>query len=137
MGMKIRTLLVSLSFFSLLVVAGASRADADEAGSEGSGKAPPPALSSSMGLEKASGEKLAAAIGHYARSRSLLIAAINEFDKGYKIANPNALLDSKEWKSTLVDRAEELQRVLDPQPRASKGGVRFDADTRLLNEATK
>jgi len=93
--------------------------------------------SGSDGLENASGEKLATAAGHYARSRSLLIAAVNEFDKAYKIANPDAILDSKMWRETLIDRAEELQKVLDPQPRVTRGGVRFEGDSRLLNEAGK
>ncbi len=87
------------------------------------------------GIERASGEKLATAVGHYARARSLLIAAVREFDKGAKLANPNVLLDSQQWRSTLIDRTQELDRVLDPQPRASRTGVRFEADTRLLNEA--
>ena len=91
----------------------------------------------SIGLEKASGERLASAVGHYARARSLLIAAVNEFDKGYKIANPEAILDSKEWRATLIDRADELRKILDPQPRVTRGGVKFDADSRLLNEAGK
>lgn len=88
-----------------------------------------------VGLERASGEKLATAVGHYARARSLLIAAVREFDLGYKLANPNVLLDSQQWRSTLIDRTQELDRVLDPQPRASRTGVKFEADTRLLNEA--
>ena len=91
--------------------------------------------SQGLGLERASGERLATAVGHYARARSLLIAAINEFDKGYKIANPDSVLDSKEWRVTLIDRAEELQRILDPQPRVTRGGVKYEADSRLLNEA--
>jgi hypothetical protein len=97
--------------------------------------APSTTTSAGIGLERATGERLATAVGHYARSRSLLIAAINEFDKGYKVANPDAVLDSKEWRATLIDRAEELQKILDPQPRVTRGGVKFDADSRLLNEA--
>ncbi len=93
--------------------------------------------SAGIGLERVSGEKLATAVGHYARARSLLIAAVNEFDRGYKVANPDAILDSKAWRGTLVDRAEELQKVIDPQPRATRGGIKFNADPRLLNEAGK
>ena len=95
------------------------------------------ASGSSIGIERASGEKLATAIGHYARARSLLIAAVGEFDKGLKLANPDAVLDSKEWRITLVNRAEELEKVIDPQPRVSKGGVKFSADSRLLDGANK
>ncbi len=91
----------------------------------------------SLGLERATGERLATAVAHYSRARSLLIAAIAEFDKGYKTANPDALLVSKEWRATLIERAEELQKVIDPQPRVTRGGVKFSADTRLLNEASR
>lgn len=83
-------------------------------------------------LETAQNEDLAAAVGHYARTRSLLIAALNEFDAGMKLANPDSLLDSKRFRSGIIDRAEELERVLDPQPRATKGGVKYNADPRLL-----
>ena len=86
-------------------------------------------------LERAKGPKLSAAMGHYARARALLLSAIREFDKGYDIANPNAILDSNEWRSNLIERAKDLERVLDPQPRATNSGVRYDPDTRLLGEA--
>jgi len=83
-------------------------------------------------LLSADHESLAIATGHYARSRSLLLAAIREFDAGYKLANPDLILDSKIFRNTLISRAKELEHVLDPQPRASKTGVRFNPDTRLL-----
>lgn len=86
-------------------------------------------------LARASGETLSAAVGHYARARSLLIEAIREFERGQKVADPGALLDAKRWHDTLVDRAQELERVLDPQPKASRSGIKFQADKRLLNEA--
>ena len=82
-------------------------------------------------------EQLETATGHYARTRALLLAAINEFDKGLKVANPDAIIDSNEWRATLIDRAHELEKILDPQPRATKGGVKYSADTRLLNEAKR
>ena len=125
-----------LLFVSLLVSAAVVNADAPAAANTTNTSAVL-APSTGIGLERASGEKLANAVGHYARARSLLIAAVNEFDKGYKIANPDAILDSKAWRGTLIDRAEELQKVLDPQPRVTRGGVKFSADPRLLNEAGK
>lgn len=88
-------------------------------------------------MARASGEKLAAATGHFARARSLLIEAVREFDQGSKIANPDILVSSRDWRSAVIDRIEELERVLDPQPRVSKGGVRYNPDTRLLREKTK
>jgi len=70
-------------------------------------------------------------------NQDLLIAALNEFDTARKIARPDELLDPVKWRNTLIDRAEDLERVLDPQPRATRGGIRFSADPRLLPEAKK
>ena len=112
--------------FGLLVLAPAAQAE----GNKGEKSSLP---TSSASLQTAGTEQLAAAIGHYAKSRSLLIAAIREFDKGYKLANPDALIDSKTYRNTLITRAEEMEHVLDPQPRASKGAVSIDPDSRLLS----
>lgn len=90
---------------------------------------------SAQPLARTDGENLAAAIGHYARSRSLLIEAVREFDRATRLADPNALLDTKRWRASLVDRTQELDRILDPQPRVTKGGIKYKADKRLLNEA--
>ncbi len=90
-----------------------------------------------VSLGQASQEETIEATAHYARARNLLITALNEFDKGRKIASPNELLDPVRWRNTLIDRAEDLDRVLDPQPRATKGGIKFEADPRLLPEAHK
>ncbi len=91
----------------------------------------------SVNLGQASQEESADAVAHYARSRALLISAIHEFDQARKIAKPDELLDSAKWRNTLIDRAEDLERVLDPQPKATKGGIKFSADPRLLPEANK
>lgn len=88
-------------------------------------------------IEKAQGEDLSVAMGHYARARSLLIAALQEFDSGLKLADPKIILDTKQWRNTLIDRAEELERVLDPQPRVSGRGTKYGAQKRLLNEAKR
>lgn len=85
----------------------------------------------------AEGEQLRSAIGHYSKSRSLLIAAIREFDEALKLADPSPLLDAKSWRGSLIDRAQELEKILDPQPRSTKTGVRFQPDPRLLGEAPK
>jgi hypothetical protein len=90
-----------------------------------------------INLEQAKGEDLATAIGHYARARSMLLAAIREFDKGLKLANPQILLDVKEFRNTLIDRAEDLERVIAPQPKATRKGVQFAPDSRLLSEDYK
>jgi hypothetical protein len=91
----------------------------------------------SQHLREAHPEITAEAVAHYARSRALLIKAINEFDKGRSLAKPDELLDSTKWRNTLIDRAEDLEKVLDPQPRVTKGGIYFEADSRLLPEAKK
>ena len=88
-------------------------------------------------LGQGSQEVISEAVGHYARARSLLIAAINEFDSGRRIAKPDDLIDPARWRNTLIDRAEDLEHLLDPQPRATKGGIKFTADPRLLGDAKK
>jgi hypothetical protein len=96
-----------------------------------------PASAESPNLGQAGPENTAEAIAHFARSRALIVSALNEFDEGRKIARPDELLDSAKWRNTLIDRAADLERVLDPQPKASKGGITFSADPRLLPEAKK
>ena len=133
--MQVQNTLVRIALKSLAVAALISLSSGALA--DGETVAPSSGSSSSSGIENATGERLATAVGHYSRARSLLIAAINEFDKGYKIANPDAVLDAKIWRNTLIDRAEELQKVTDPQPRVTRGGVKFEADTRLLNQTSR
>ena len=136
-------LIISAFLFATPVFADAPGAKLDQTNSNtslqmasgGGNSAPDP--HAAMPLERAKGEKLATAIGHYARARSLLIAAVREFDQGLKLVDPSALLDSGVWRTTLIDRADELQRVLDPQPRATKTGIKYQADSRLLGEAKK
>lgn len=89
-------------------------------------------LGDTTGILEVDPEVRSAAIGHYARARSLLIAAIREFDNGYKLAKPDAILNSKEWRSDVISRAEDLERVLAPQAKASKFSVKYEADPRLL-----
>ena len=90
-----------------------------------------------VSLQLAKGEKLSEAMGHYGRSRALLVAAINEFDEGLKLVNPDAMLDIKIWRGTLLERSAELGRLLDPQPRKSQSGVAFQPDSRLLRDPVK
>lgn len=90
---------------------------------------------SQVTIEKANQKQLSTSVGHYARARRLLIEAIREFDSGVKIADPSSLLDATQWKNTLIDRAEDLDRILSPQPRLSNDGVQYPSDTRLLEEA--
>ncbi|HMO02721.1 MAG TPA: hypothetical protein PKD37_07075 [Oligoflexia bacterium] len=89
----------------------------------------------SLTIQRAKGAKLAAAIGYFARTRSLLIAALREFDAGLKIADPSMLLDTERWRASIVERASELERILDPQPIIAEDGVKFKADPRLISGA--
>jgi len=117
----------------------ASPALADEPGNPALDAAGPRAALAPRGpgIESVQGERLAEAVGHYARARSLILAAIREFDLGKKVASPDVILDSAEWRSSLIDRATELEKILDPQPKLTNGGVRYSPDTRLLGEATR
>jgi hypothetical protein len=90
-----------------------------------------------VGIGQASQERAAEAVAHYARSRALLVTALNEFDQARKLARPDELIDPVKWRNTLIDRAEDLERVLDPQPRATKGGIRFSPDPRLMPDKAK
>lgn len=89
---------------------------------------------SSPTLTRATNEELATAVGHYARSRSLLLAALREFDKGLKVASPEQIVDVKELRHTLLDQAHALQKILSPQARSTRYGVKFEADSRLLTD---
>jgi len=129
---------IFLSLLSLTLVTSVSYADGggsseDRARSSASDRA----MAKRMTFGQAGSEETTEAVAHFARSRALIIAALREFDKGRKIANPSELLDSVQWRNTLIDRAEDLDRVLDPQPRATKGGIKFQADPRLLPEASR
>ena len=87
--------------------------------------------------EYASPERTAAAVGHYARARALLMQALDEFEQGRKIARPDLLLDADEFRISLVSRADELNRVLDPQPKVTRSGVRFKGSPDLVRDPRK
>lgn len=130
---------ITLALLAVCVVTSAAYADGggtggSSSGGRGSGRASGKPVAS---LGQADNQNTTEAVAHFARSRSLIIAALHEFDKGRKLASPNQLLDPVQWRNTLIDRAEDLDRVLDPQPRATKGGIKFEADPRLLPEANK
>lgn len=94
-------------------------------------------VDASTPIAKAEGATLSRAVGHYARARTLLVAAIREFDKANQMVNPDAVLDSNQWRKSLLERTSDLERILDPQPRVSASGVRFDSTPKLLGEASR
>lgn len=130
---------IFLALFVLSALTSTAYADGGSTGgsSHGTGMSGRGSGKSVSSLGQADNQVTAEAIAHYARARSLIISALHEFDKGRKLASPNQLLDPVQWRNTLIDRAEDLDRVLDPQPRATKGGIKFEADPRLLPEANK
>lgn len=97
-------------------------------------------LSANQNIEAqqyANEERTAIAVGHYARARALLIEAIAEFERGKNVARPDMLVDSEQWRLTVVSKAEELNRLLDPQPRITKAGVRYQAQPSLIRRDSK
>ncbi len=83
-------------------------------------------------LVSASPQELARGVGHFEKAHSLLIAAIREYDQGYKIVSTDKVLDSASWRGTILEKAKELEVVLAPKAREIKVGSRFNADPRLL-----
>lgn len=80
----------------------------------------------------ASPERSQAAIGHYARARAMLVEALAEFEEARRVARPDMLLDPEEWRLSVISRTEELNRVLDPQPRVTRSGVKYKANKLLI-----
>jgi hypothetical protein len=127
--------LKSLLILSLLTAPiGVPLAVADSPGSYGNqqaSQAQPPAPA--MG-EYAGAERTQAAMGHYARARTLLVEAMREFDQGKEIARPDLILNSETWKSGVSARADELNHIISPQARETTGGTRFKENHSILNE---
>lgn len=82
--------------------------------------------------EYASTDRSSAALGHYARARSMLVEALAEFEEGRRLASPDMLIDSDLWRLNIVSRTEELNRVIDPKPRVTRNGIRFDENPRQI-----
>ena len=76
-------------------------------------------------------ERETVAIGHFARSRALLIEALAEFEKGKTISDPSLIIDTERWRGSIVLRAEELNRVVAPKPRITRQGISYEANNQL------
>lgn len=76
--------------------------------------------------------RLARGIGHFERSRSLLLAAIREFDSGYKYAKTDQLLDADLWRQNILSRAKELEVILSPKAREIKAGSSYEPNPALI-----
>lgn len=125
--------IVGVSALSFAPQAFADGVDTDSsATSEARARLAPAGTSAAPKFEKASAEQQSIATGHFARARSLLIAALNEFDSGVRKADPSSLIDTGMFREGIKSRARELERILDPQAKESESGVKFSADSRLL-----
>ena len=85
----------------------------------------------------ATAERSAVAIGHYARARTLLREALSEFEEGRKVARPDLFLDPEDWRAGVISRAEELNRLLDPQPRVTRSGATYKTEPALIKRPGK
>jgi hypothetical protein len=88
----------------------------------------------SLGSEYAGPERTQAAIGHYARARTLLVEAMKEFEAGREIARPDLILNAETWKAGVSARADELGHIISPQARETSGGARFRESHATLNQ---
>lgn len=88
-------------------------------------------------IESASEADLARAAGHWHRARTHMMSALREFDKGNELVNPAAVLDAQAWRSHMLNRIIDIDRVLSPQPRATESGVRYDPAPELLGQKYK
>ena len=77
------------------------------------------------------------ATAHYARSRSLILSAIDEFDKARQLADPSLLLNGDQWRAGLVEKAKQMERVIAPKAREADAGIALPADSRLLGSDNK
>lgn len=97
----------------------------------------------SGGLEARSGNsafearekaRLNRAAAHYQRSRAHLLSAIDEFNKASKLANPKMIMDVNAWRGAVSKSAQDLARILAPQPRHSVSGVKLESAPNLIKK---
>ncbi|MCB0322075.1 MAG: hypothetical protein KDD69_00845 [Bdellovibrionales bacterium] len=95
-------------------------------------------LSSTLFSEDAQAQRYAskqranAATGHYARARAMMVEALKEFEQGRRLARPDLLVDSEDFRLKLISLTEELNRVIDPKPRITRDGAVFRASPRMV-----
>lgn len=73
---------------------------------------------------------------HFIRAKSLLLSALKEFDEGTK-GNQELSMNSAAWRAEIIDRANELERVISPRARMSTTGAKFEAHSELLSESKR
>ena len=80
----------------------------------------------------ASKQRSNVAVGHYARARAMMVEALKEFEQGRRLARPDLLVDSEDFRLRLVSLTEELNRLVDPKPRVTRQGAVFRANPRMV-----
>lgn len=95
------------------------------------------AQSSAKSLLDSDPQSISRGLGHYERARSLLLAAVREFDSGYSYVKTDQVLEANVWRKTILSRAEELETILSPKPRELKAGSNYQPDSRLLGARVK
>lgn len=138
-SLKLVTVFFVLTF-SLVLVAWADgnvAPGSDTSAATTTATTPEPTVVPELVFERADAETQAAAVAHFARSRALLVSALEEFDRACKIAKPDSILNSREWRTDLIDRAKDLEVILAPQPRITHRGVKLEGDNRLLKTEAK
>lgn len=75
--------------------------------------------------------------GHLSRSKGLLIAALREFDEAMKDMPEKSSLNTTRWRDSVAERAEELERLISPKARETRGGIRYEAYPEFLSESKR
>jgi hypothetical protein len=83
----------------------------------------------SVELQDASSERRSAAVGHYSRARTMLIEAIEEFEHARTIARPDLVLNGDDFRAGLIQKIDDLSKVIEPQANVARAGARFDDRT--------
>lgn len=74
-------------------------------------------------LENAHTLKVRKGLAHFTRARSLLIAAVREFDAAVRIVDPSVILDPIEWRLKVLQQAKDIEIVLSPEARRDDHSV--------------
>ncbi len=80
----------------------------------------------------ASEQRANAAVAYYSRARTMLVEALAEYEQGKKYARADMLHDSEEFRLTLISLTEQLNKLVDPQIRITRDGIRVRANPRLI-----
>lgn len=74
-------------------------------------------------LENAHTLKARKGMAHFTRARSLLIAAVREFDAAVRTVDPSVVLDPIDWRLKVLQQAKDIEVVLSPEARRDDHSV--------------